>query len=256
MLSTNIWSTFFSRAPSPDACARPSAVKAAMSAARLGTYETATKVAGDEDPAALNLYAWNAQVSGALMAPLHICEVAIRNAVSDALEAIYGPQWPWSTVFEQSLPVSGRYKPRLDLINARANVTTTGKVIPELKFVFWQKMFTSRYTVRIWNNHLMRVLPNLDATQPIPQLLQTVYAELEEIRKLRNRIAHHEPIFTRNLMDDFQRITTLIGFKCKTTAGWMSNNQQALNFIQAMPQSGTALAALAAPAPVPVAATP
>lgn len=29
------------------------------------------------------------------------------------------------------------------------------------------------------------------------------YAYLQSIRHLRNRIAHHEPVFTRNLTDDY-----------------------------------------------------
>jgi hypothetical protein len=39
----------------------------------------------------------------------------------------------------------------------RRREPTTGKVIPELKFVFWQKMFTGRHDVRVWDPHLRRV---------------------------------------------------------------------------------------------------
>lgn len=117
------------------------AVKKALSSARMGTYETA---AGSADTAeALELYAWNAQVSAALLAPLHVCEVVIRNAVAEAIEVQYGANWPWSTGFERSLPdPKFGYSPRKDLQSARRSATTVGKVIPELKFVFWQKMFT------------------------------------------------------------------------------------------------------------------
>ncbi|WP_246183114.1 hypothetical protein [Mycolicibacterium grossiae] len=41
-----------------------------------------------------------------------------------------------------------------------------GKVIPELKFVFWENLFTRRHDGRLWNRHLRTVLPNLDASQP------------------------------------------------------------------------------------------
>ena len=142
------------------------AVKNALSLPRIGTYECAVVATGDLASAAVALYDWNAQVSGAFMAPLHICEVVIRNAVSDALTAVYGPRWPWSPVFETSLPSSGRYNPRIDLQSARFDPLTrqdrltTGKVIPELRFVFWQKMFTARYDLRIWDVHLRRVMPS------------------------------------------------------------------------------------------------
>src|SRR5690554_2789998 len=117
----------------------------------MGTYEKAAPPKSDDDPSALNLYVWNAQLSGAFMAPLHICEVVVRNAISDALEAKYGEHWPWSPGFEQSLPDPRppAYSPRRDLFNARRNAQTTGKVIPELKFIFWQRMFTSRHDNRV-----------------------------------------------------------------------------------------------------------
>lgn len=212
------------------------AVRHALSAARMATYEVAAAVTGDEDPAALVLYAWNAQVSAAFLAPLHVCEVVMRNAVSEALETVYGPRWPWSPGFEQSLPAPGiGYSPRRDLQYVRRFQISTGKVIPELKFVFWQKMFTSRYDRRVWNVHLRQVLPNLDPARPVAQLRQSIYDDLEEIRKLRNRIAHHEPIFTRNLSSDLQGIVSLLELRCKVTAAWMMANQQASSIIAKRP---------------------
>ena len=161
------------------------------------------------------------------MAPLHICEVVI-NTVSDALTAVYGDRWPWSTVFETSLPggsIRG-YDPRSDLQAVRRQQATTGKVVPELKFVFWQKMFTSRYDVRVQDVHLQAVLPNLDPAKTVAQLRQQIYLELDHVRILRNRIAHHEPIFRRNLTDDLDKIAALVGFRCKVTADWMMQCQR------------------------------
>ncbi|MCX8516878.1 MAG: hypothetical protein ORN29_02170 [Rhodoferax sp.] len=212
------------------------AVRAALSPARLGRYESEAGVQGDGDLAALILYAWNAQVSGALLSPLHICEVVVRNAVANALEANYGARWPWSPTFERSLPdpLQG-YSPRKDLQSARRAAATTGKVIPELKFVFWQKMFTSRYDTRIWNTYLRRVMPNLDPAKTIPELRTAIYNDMEMVRLLRNRIAHHEPIFTRALGDDYRVIHALIERCCAVTAGWMNSNQTATALIANKP---------------------
>ena len=212
------------------------AVRAALSAARMGTYEAAAGIQADDDPAALLLYAWNAEVSGALLSPLHVCEVVIRNAVADALEALYGPRWPWSPTFERSLPdpIQG-YSPRRDMQSARRTAPTTGKVIPELKYVFWQKMFTGRYDVRIWDQHLRRVMPNLDPSQSVAALRQAIYSDLERVRLLRNRIAHHEPIFTRALTNDYQIIRTLVMYRCTVTAAWLDGNQKATAIIAAKP---------------------
>lgn len=171
-----------------------------------------------------------------ILGPLHLCEVVIRNAVADAVEALYGPRWPWSATFERSLPdpVQG-YSPRRDLQSARRAAQTTGKVIPELKFVFWQKMFTGRYDIRIWDQHLRRVMPNLEPAKPVADLRLSIYGELESVRLLRNRIAHHEPIFARALVSDYQTILALVTYRCATTAAWMDKNQTATAIIAAKP---------------------
>lgn len=212
------------------------AVKAALSPARMATYEAAAQIQTDDDPSALALYAWNAAVSGALLSPLHVCEVVIRNAVADALAAVYGDRWPWSSTFERSLPDAHQgYAPRRDLLSARKTASTTGQVIPELKFVFWQKMFTSRHDDRLWQPHLGRVLPHMEATQTVATRRELIYNEIEQLRKLRNRIAHHEPIFARNLTDDYRKILALVSYRCTITATWMDQNQTATSVIAAKP---------------------
>lgn len=216
----------------------PNTVKSMLSAARMGTYESVLDAAGNpiSPIQALELYAWNAQVSAAFLAPLHICEVVTRNAVAEVLETQYGDLWPWSQGFEQSLPIAQRgYCLRQDLQTARRHAGTTGKVIPELKFAFWQKMLTGRNDVRLWNSHLIQAFPNIPQGHSVSQSRQGIYDELEHIRKLRNRIAHHEPIFCRNLIDDFQKITALVALRCVVTAQWMTKNQQALTLISARP---------------------
>lgn len=218
------------------------AVKGSLSLARMGTYEAALDAAGNPitPRQAIHLYAWNAQVSAALLAPLHICEVVIRNAVAEALEAVYGHRWPWSAGFEQSLPAPAHgYSQVKDLKEACRRQRTTGKVIPELKFVFWQKMFTTRYDARLWEPHMTAIFHSLphgpQGPHAIGQYRQAIYNELEHIRTLRNRIAHHEPIFSRNLADDFRRISELIALRCPLTADWMNQNQQAAQIIAARP---------------------
>jgi hypothetical protein len=214
-------------------------IRAVLSAARLGRYEAAAGVTAPDDPRAVELYAWHAQVSAALLAPLHICEVVVRNAVSEALEARYGARWPWASGFEQSLPPIAKhsrdYQPLLDVLNTRRNAQTTGKVIPELKFVFWQKMFTARHDTRLWTPHLRKVFPNLDQTQSIQDLRKRIYADLDQLRALRNRVAHHEPIFMRDLAADLQKMEELVAFRSTIAATWMMQNQQAAALIAARP---------------------
>jgi hypothetical protein len=202
------------------------AVTASLSTARMGTYRGAVTLTDDQDMGALNLYAWNATISGSLLSAIHICEVVVRNAVSDSLTRLYGPRWPFSTAFSRSLPDPPvGYSPRRDISSVTRSHATTGKVIPELKFVFWQKMFTSRHDSRLWNPYIYSSFPNADPALGTRAVRTLIYNDLEQIRKLRNRIAHHEPIFARNLSDDYKKLTELVELRCSVTAGWLRLTQ-------------------------------
>ena len=214
-------------------------IKDSLSAARIGTYEnivggTASLLQTEK---ALRLYMWNAQISAAFFVPLHVCEVLTRNAISEVIETVYGDRWPWSIGFERSLPIPIHgYKPKDDLISGRRNQPTTGKVIPELKFVFWQKMLTGRFDTRLWNNHILTAFPHAVAQGlSAAQLRQNLYNDLETVRKLRNRIAHHEPIINRNLLDDFATIKRIIAYRCEHSVEWMQNNQMLLPLLTRKP---------------------
>jgi hypothetical protein len=212
------------------------AVKVAISPARIATYETAVGLQNPESTAALDLYAWNAEISGAMLIPLHLCEIIIRNAVATAIENVYGPQWPWSTGFERSLPDPARaFSPKRDLISARTKYATTGKVIPELKFAFWQSIFTSRHDRRFWNPFLATIFPNMDLSKTIQERRNLIYNDLEQLRFLRNRIAHHEPIFSRTLTEDYRKIIELVRFRCAITAIWLEHHQTVVETIARRP---------------------
>lgn len=199
----------------------------ALSAPRFSTYLGAAS--GDVDKA-LALYAWNARIAAALMVPTHFAEVTARNAVSEVLTSVYGSQWPWSSGFEQSLPNppshANTYNPRRDLQKTRLRHATTGKVIADLKFVFWQKMFTQRHDQRLWSPHIATLFPYAPASSAAGLRLR-VADDLESIRQLRNRIAHHEPIFMRPLFVDLGKMLDLVQIRCANTGAWVRALEEA-----------------------------
>lgn len=199
------------------------AVRRALSEERLHTFDCA--VAESQQCTSLELYIWNARISAAFLVPLHICEVVTRNAVSDALTRIHGPRWPWVQGFEDSLPSppSG-YDPRSELRRAAARSAATAALIPTLSFVFWQKMFTHRFDARLWSRSMGQVFPGADHGTPLHRIRAEIHRDLEEIRRLRNRIAHHEPIFTRALAGDLAAIERVVKLRCPGTAAWMATH--------------------------------
>lgn len=207
-------------------------VRRVLSVQRINTYEL---FSDDKTCSALELYAWNAQISSAFLVPLHFCEVAIRNAASEAISSVYGEKWPWSHAFERSLPNKGRYSQKSDLIHVRQKTSSTGKTIPELKFVFWQKLFTSRFDERLWEKNLEAIFPNASYIQGVSPCRENIYQDLEVVRRLRNRIAHHEPIFSRDLTCDFNTIGRLISYRCTLTEQWMQQHQLVTELLDQRP---------------------
>jgi len=98
-------------------------------------------------------------------------------------------------------------------------------VIPALGFVFWQKIFTQRFDARLWSHCMASVLPGANVSTPWHLTRAQIHDDLEQIRRLRNRIAHHEPIFARALADDFAAILRVIGRRCGRTTEWMSDHE-------------------------------
>ena len=48
-----------------------------------------------------------------------------------------------------------------------------------------------------------------------------IRAKLGEVRVLRNRIAHHEPIFNRRHIDDLATMRALVGYKSTEMQDWL-----------------------------------
>ncbi|MGY2287043.1 hypothetical protein HX881_28020 [Pseudomonas gingeri] len=207
----------------PVCAADAQAVESALSKERLSTYVRTLKTSNTRH--ALSLYAWNAKISGAFMLPQQICEVAVRNAASEVLGQVYGPQWPWSISFERSLPdPHSGFSMRKEMESARSKARSrnAGAVIPELKFAFWGKLFTHRFDDRLWLPHLLTSFPGLPAGRSPAHCRQMIFDALEGVRKIRNRIAHHEPIFARSLVADLERMINLVSWRCPRTAAWLS----------------------------------
>lgn len=207
-------------------------VQGTLSSPRLSTYERETSNLQD----ALELYLWNANISGVFFPCLHICEITIRNAISEVLFKRHGNKWPWDEGFVNTLPNPQKPdNPRRNLRNARKKSSDVNKVIPEISFAFWQKMLTARHDDRLWLPHFRSAFPNTDTNIEIKTLRSEIYNDLEKIRKLRNRIAHHEPIFSRNLNEDYKAIIKVIGYRCEDTAQWLSLNQNVVSLLDNKP---------------------
>jgi len=125
------------------------AVEQTLSIKRFSTYRQAVITAEGKNCSAkaLQLYEWNAELFSRFFFPLHIYEVAMRNAISDAISIRYGRDWPTNTIFQNSLNDLDKGT----LLSAISrNYQGGGKLLPEIKFVWFENMLTSRHDGHIW----------------------------------------------------------------------------------------------------------
>ncbi len=244
-----------------------------LSAARFETYLAA---AGGDRSKALLLYMWNAKVSAAFVNPLHLAEIAVRNAVSGAIGSAYRTvDWHVSQTFASDLKDPQRgYSPRKDLNDSKAEAlrdleaaeahrhkialrqaridrlpppvakpgsppVPVGKVVAELKFVFWVSMLTASHQSKIWDDQLSSAFPNLlnaDGTDPeVEAARASLHGQVDAIRGFRNRVAHHEPLLRLDLAQVLRRIIEVVGWQCCVKGSWLQQEQEVSRLIELRP---------------------
>ncbi len=77
---------------------------------------------------------------------------------------------------------------------------TTGKIIAELTFYFWKRLYGPDYQHSLWKRTLKKTFPNkkIDRSE-IADSLETIY-------QTRNRLAHHEPVLHGRYSDAINSI--------------------------------------------------
>lgn len=194
-------------------------VVSTLTSSRLSKYLLAT---GNNPQQALRLYVLNSQASAALMVDLHYIEVALRNKFDNELSKKFGPVWFHDQRFLALLDGRSRailLKAQKDAARHpyRDRAPLPGKVIAELTFGFWLQLTDSRLEHTLWIPCLHKAFASLK-----PPKRATFNQQLERLRQLRNRIAHHEPIFHMDLLDARLRILEVGRLLCPATTTVMN----------------------------------
>jgi hypothetical protein len=170
---------------------------------------------------ALKLYEWNTKLSEAFYTPLQCLEICFRNSLHTALTNLYDEEWFLGNKVPFS-PDSQRMilDAREELIKDRRRITP-GQIVAELKFAFWVGLLGPHYDSTIWRTCLHKAFL---AGGGKPR--SVVHGRFNSIRRLRNRIAHHEPIFLRPVDVAHTEMIESIGWMCKSTAAWASHHSR------------------------------
>ena len=180
----------------------------AVSDSRLRPYLNYSST-GDEVQV-LAVYLWNLALCESLYPALQGIEVALRNSINDAASAEFGEEF-W---FKSQL--TGYEKKRIDEIDEKFTElkvqATPGRYIAECNFGFWVNLFSGKYEQILWRKLIKDVFPHMPAHL---RKRKAIRSRLNNIRRLRNRVFHHEAVW--HLPDLEQRHREI-----RETIGWIS----------------------------------
>lgn len=162
--------------------------------------------------AAIRLYERNITLSESLYGVLQCLEIALRNAIDRTLNESVGMSWYDRIPLYHLHATIGQAKLKL---TADEKSHDPGRMVAELTFGFWTSLMGPKFAAELWNPHLHRAFPFKRLQR------KEAHRRLDRIRKLRNRVAHHEPILDRDLDRDYRDILDTIGWICPHTRLWI-----------------------------------
>lgn len=169
----------------------PGAISAPRLAPYLRRYQGNTAMA-------IRLYMWNVEMSAAFWGPLCLFEVTLRNALHDAMRANRIDDWWNLKAVNLESREDRRIEAALDKLAFAGNVAPTpDDVVAATSLGLWVGLTgigASRHPLYDYETNLW---PTISSAFPNRGSWgrRQVHNKLNRVRVLRNRIAHHEPIF-------------------------------------------------------------
>jgi hypothetical protein len=153
---------------------------------------------------AMTLYRKNLKLSHELFTIISCFEVTLRNAIDRYLLIHLGPDWLRKAVAKGGIFDNAQCKMTAiaikDILQLLGNQYSHNKLVASLGFGFWRYLF-SRHQYRATGQHLLNVFV---AKPPNSTFVQHnalfIFNQLAQVNKIRNRIAHHEPICFQTIL--------------------------------------------------------
>lgn len=215
---------------SPRTHLAPSDIERLFSAERLSTY---IAHCGGDFAAAVEMYRWNSAITAAFWEPVGHLEVALRNTLDDRLAARHrGLRRSGSWLDDPAGELPGRA--RLDIAGARERVKQKGKrasdgqTISELSFGFWRFLVTKKLTV-LW--------PDLATGFPYApdRRRETVEVPLARLHVFRNRLAHHQRVWSHAPGERYEDLLALAGYIDPALPNWIEVTSKVRGTLVAKP---------------------
>ncbi len=197
-------------------------MKKSLSAPRFGGYKAACS--GDEEKA-LALYQWNSLISQSFYVYIQSWEICLRNKLNDFLTWKYTEGWPYETQ-RAVRNLKGDDQRRLSETIKRQEVgrgvkpVPTSVIVADLSAGFWVSLLSAKYDVPYsWRYNIRRIFPNDTALDRA-----AAWEICENTLTLRNRIAHHEPIYGLPLETNYRELQRAVSAMCTGTHAFADAN--------------------------------
>jgi hypothetical protein len=190
--------------------------------------------AGDRS-AAVELYRWNAQLSGAFWQTLGHVEVMLRNALDARMryrQARHGGRGDW--LVDPRSGLDDRAKD--DIVRAQRRVLGKrkqpghGQVVSELGFGFWRFLLARRYQGSLW--------PDLAAGFPLSPSRdrRLIEAPVVRLHEFRNRLAHQQRVWTEPTSERYADCLVLAGYIDADVRDWIAATSEVPAVLAARPR--------------------
>ena len=194
------------------------AVANSISQERLARYRRSDSDIRD----ALLLYERNTLLSEAFYTSLQGLEICFRNKLHACLERDFCMQ----CLLQNKLPLISEDVSRLSLskssLYSSQKQLTEGSIVAELSLGFWVKLLGPTYDATLWRTSLFRAF----SSKGRYLRRKGVHGRFNAIRRFRNRIAHHEPIWDQDVVGRHAEIIEAISWMCGDTALWVDRRSR------------------------------
>jgi hypothetical protein len=213
---------------------REDVVRARLSALRFEPYEVA---GGGDITRALELYAWNAEISASFFELIQYLEVVLRNALHEQILRIHAMddfKGAWydrgETWFHEN--DSRKIESARDKIRFERRAVTDDRMVTQLGFGFWRFLLKPHYHRTLWEPGLRLAFPNLTNAMDNRGLVDRKVAD---VHNLRNRIAHHESLLKTDLDSLHQTMFDVLTWICADTEEWVRQQSRVPGLLSRRP---------------------
>lgn len=196
------------------------AFRETLSESRFNRY---LRDAKDDQKKAIRLYQWNSVLSQSMYLPLQAWEIALRNRMNAFLCWKYKAGWPYDDRALRQL--KGHARDRLREAIDRQKRTRgidqvpTDMLVADLPAGFWVSLLSSSYDVPFsYRYNIRKVFPHSAAMDR--EKASTLCGRLLD---LRNRVAHHEPIYHLPLKERRSDLSQLLEAMCPGSYAYVTS---------------------------------